>query len=79
MPRYHFNVYDGVTAIDKEGTQHANVAEARIEAMRFAARHLHEEAENGVLGEEWRVEVTDGRGMILFRIDVMMSASAAVG
>ena len=79
MPHYHFNIFDGVASIDQEGTQLPGTTEAMQTAMRYAADVLREEACKPILGEEWRVEVTDGRGMILFRIDMMLSASPALG
>ena len=77
MPRYHFNVYDGVTALDGEGTQLDGPLQARREGMRLASELMRSEANCPRIGEEWRIEVTDGRGMILFQIDVMLNDSPA--
>ena len=79
MPRFHFNVFDGVTAIDREGTQLAGTEEARAEGLRLAGAILAEEAHKADFGKDWRLEITDGRGMILFRIDILLSESAAMG
>lgn len=79
MPRYHFNVYDGDTTLDRDGTQLLGPDEARRESIRLASELLRSQAARSRIGEEWRVEVTDGRGMILFRIDILMRESAALG
>ena len=69
MPRFHFNVYDGVNQIDREGTELENYDEARIEAMRLAGKILQSTAHRLVLGEDWRMELTDDTELILFRLD----------
>ena len=79
MPRFHFNVYDGVSEIDREGTQLPSVLDARAEGLRLAGALLIEEAAKAAIKKDWRLEVTDGRGMILFRIDILLSVSPAVG
>ena len=79
MPRYHFNVYDGVTLTDQEGTELADIDVARHEGVRLASELLRLGAGREKLGEDWRVEITDGGGMILFRIDIVINAAAAIG
>lgn len=79
MPRYHFNVHDGHSTSDTDGTDLASALHARLEAVRLAGRILHDEAKHVMLADEWRMEVTDPAGLILFRIDVLLRASAAVG
>ena len=79
MPRYHFNVFDGATILDQDGTQLSGPDDARRESIRLASELLRSEVAKAEIGEEWRVEVTDGRGMILFRIDILMRESAALG
>lgn len=79
MPRYHFNVYDGEATLDRDGTALSGPDDARRESIRLASELLRSEAVRSRIGEEWRVEVTDGRGMILFRIDILMRGSAALG
>ncbi len=70
MPRFHFNVLDGVSEIDKEGIELANVDAAWHEARRLASGIIREDDEWERLGDDWRIEVTDHRGNIIFRIDV---------
>ena len=47
MPRFHFNIMDGVSEIDREGTELPNVDAAWREA-----RHLA----SGIIKEGWGVE-----------------------
>ena len=79
MPRYHFNVYDNATLIDREGAHLADIDVARGEGIRLAGDLLRSQARKEKFAEDWHVDVTDGRGMILFRIDVAVNASAAAG
>ena len=70
MPLFHFNVLDGVTDLDTEGTELLNVDAAWREARMLAGDIIKDDGEWAKLGEEWRIEVTDHAGLILFRIDV---------
>lgn len=78
MPHYHFNVYDGVSEIDRVGTELGDHNEARIEAMRLAGEILENTAHRLALGEDWRMEVTDSSGLILFRLDFTVMESSAL-
>ena len=75
MPRYHFNVYDGVTLLDKKGVELPNATFARREAIRYSGVLLEEGADKDDLGAEWRMEVTDETGLILFRLDFFVTPS----
>lgn len=70
MPLFHFNVLDGVSDIDHEGTELPDVDAAWREARLLAGDIIKDESEWQKLGDEWRIEVTDHAGLILFRIDV---------
>ena len=78
MPRYHFNVYDGVVLLDKKGVELPDLIFARREAIRYAGVLLEEGARLESLGQEWRMEVTDGTDLILFRLDFFVTPSSAV-
>ena len=77
MPRFHFNVYNGVSFVDREGQELAGWDEARIEAIRQSGDIIKGEAKRIALGEDWRMEITDERGLVLFRLDFIVVASAA--
>jgi hypothetical protein len=78
MPRYYFNIYDGVDILDDVGTELPDAVFARREAIRYSGAILEDEAERLSLGEEWRMEVLDGTGLMLFCLNFMVTASPAV-
>ena len=78
MPRYHFNVYDGHSEMDRIGTEFVNVVEARIQALELAGGLIRESARQADFGEDWRIEVTDSDGMLLFRMDLIVVDAPAV-
>ncbi len=78
MPRYHFNIYGGAVSLDAKGTLLVSAKEARREGLRLAGAVLSIETGDLRNEREWRLEVTDERGMILYRIDVMVSESSAM-
>lgn len=78
--RYFFNVAGAVTEPDTKGLEIGSLSEARIRAVRFANEHLIERPELIWLGEEFRVEVTDDQGQLLFTfIAVGVDAPAGEG
>ena len=77
MPRYHFNVYDGVTVLDPDGVELADWERALYEAIRNCGEVLNDNAKRIALGEDWRMEITDDTGLVLFRSDFSVMRSAA--
>ena len=75
MPRYFFNVHDGHSQLDKDGTDLAGPDEAHAMAMRLAGEIFRDEAERMVLGTAWRVAVLDEAGKSVFGVQVYLSAS----
>jgi hypothetical protein len=67
MPRYHFNVHDGTSIPDPEGSELPDLASARVQAVRLAADLLREHRSFWNEGE-WKMDVTDGEGLILFSL-----------
>jgi hypothetical protein len=63
---FFFNVAGAVYDPDGEGVEFATISEARIEAVKFAGRMLHDRPDLAWRGEEYRVEVTDQNQLILF-------------
>ena len=64
--RYFFNLAGAVQNPDDEGQDLPSLSAARIEAARFAGQYLRDRPETAWLGEEFRVEVTNGDGLTLF-------------
>lgn len=78
MPRYHFHIHDGRSIIDTDGMVLDDTAQARRMAIRLSGQYFDNEADLVSLGEEWRMEVTDDQGLILFRLDFVVTAAASV-
>ena len=77
MPRFHFNIFDGTSTLDPEGTELADWQVARLEAIRLVWEVLRDEAARVAIGEDWRMEVTDDTGLVLFRLDFNVMGTAA--
>lgn len=78
MPCYHFNVYDGRSSVDDDGTEYPDATFARREAIRYAGAILEDEAARLAVGEEWRLEVTDSIGFILFCLSFTVTEAPAI-
>lgn len=78
MPRFYFNVHDGKSGLDTQGTDLPDWRTARIEAIRLAGEILKDEASHIVLGDNWRIDVTDHRGLILFQMAILLIDSPVV-
>jgi hypothetical protein len=68
MPRYFFNRTDGYVERDREGTELRDLSDARIQAIVFAGESLRDEPEKIWNGDDFRVEVTDDMGLLLFTV-----------
>jgi hypothetical protein len=68
MPRYYFDVYDSANVPDFDGTELANLAVARVEAVRLAGRSLLHEPEAFWEQSDWHLDVTNHDGAHLFRL-----------
>lgn len=78
MPRFHFHVHDGCSTLDTEGTELPDPQAARLEAIRIAGDILKHDAHRIALGEDWRIEVTDDTGLILFQMTFLVIESPAM-
>jgi len=79
MPRYHFNVHDGTDLPDVEGTELPSLDHARREAVRYSGCLLRDHADAFWTGEEWRMDVTDERGLILFSLMFVATNAPSTG
>ena len=75
MPRFHFNVYDGVASPDDAGSDLTSVAEARVEAVMLFGSILREKAHEFWADQGMQLQVTDDSGLVLFTLS--MSANVA--
>jgi len=68
MPFFHFNVYDGISLPDLDGHELPGLDSARIEAVKLSGNLIREMGPGFWSGDEWRLEVTDAEGLILFTL-----------
>jgi hypothetical protein len=68
MPRYFFNVIDGRSIIDNQGSELAGLKEARVEAIQLAGAILRDEGDKFWKGEEWHMDVTDASGLSVLKL-----------
>lgn len=69
MPRYHFNVHNGVGVVaDEEGRELPDVDAARAEAVRGIRSLIAEEVMGGRVDLRGRLDLTDGDGKVLAAI-----------
>lgn len=78
LPRYFFNIFDGRSTPDTDGTELPDWQAVRREAIRLAGHVLRDEATRLIPDEEWRMEVTDHTGLTLFQIDLSFTEAPAV-
>ena len=75
MPHYYFNSADGARERDREGTELADDAAAQVEAVKFAGEVLKDAPEWLWERGQWRVEVTNDDGELLFAV-IMLAMDA---
>jgi hypothetical protein len=63
---FFFNQAGAIYDPDVEGMEFATVAEARVQAVKFAGEALRDRPELAWTGDEYRVEVTDESQLLLF-------------
>lgn len=78
MPRYYFNVYDGVSSPDQDGTELADLAGAKIAALRLMGQLLNDDPDSFWNNHQWRLDVTNDAGLTLFTLMFAAVESAAI-
>ena len=76
--RYFFNLAGAVYDPDVEGVELPDIVSARLEAVRFSAGELLNRPEIIWKGEEFRVEVTDDKQLVLFTVITLGVDGASV-
>jgi hypothetical protein len=61
MPRFYFEISDGVCIPDEEGHELPNLADARFEAMRSARSIMRDDVARGILSLKDSVRILDAR------------------
>lgn len=78
MPRYKFHVSDGRADVTPDEEDLPDVEAARREGIRRAGATLVLDAHILRPDTEWRLEVKDELGLVLYRMDFSITASSAV-
>lgn len=78
MSLYFFNVFDGHSSADTEGTDLPNRQSARREAIRLTGDILRDEAPRLIADEDWRLEVTDTAGRLVLALDLFLTEAPSV-
>lgn len=68
MPRYFFNVHDGESFPDLQGTELIDLNAARTEAIRFSGSLLRDRPDTFWSSKLWALEVCDDHGLRLFTL-----------
>ena len=79
MPRYCFNVRKDSHTPSSVGVELDNVRAARLEAIRLMGDELRHKPDEFWTDQEWYIEVTDDRGLILFTMFSAALGSPATG
>ena len=75
MPRYRFNVHDGLGLVeDEEGCELPDAESARGEAVKGARSLIAEDVLHGRLDLAGRVDVLDSEGRLLFSVSFTEAA-----
>ena len=65
MPRYFFNVYDDVVAVDEEGLDLPNLQAARLHAIAGARDLIVSQVKHGYMIRSHWIDVADEQGAIV--------------
>lgn len=68
MPRYFFHDVAGRRQRDTKGMSLPNIKAARIEAIAYAGQVLRDRPDKVWASGQWRVEVADEEGRLLFTL-----------
>lgn len=77
MPRYNIELRTHDRVWDTLEAELSDLRELRIEMARFVGELLREHAEEIWQDQDWRVDVTDERGLILYVMHISATDTAA--
>ncbi len=76
MPRYFFDIENGVHTPDTEGVVLSGAAEARVQATAMAGEMLREGSARLWETGEWRLDVRGETGEMVFELSLLTKKSA---
>lgn len=77
MPRFHIALRTENTISDTLDVERDNLTDLRIELARFVGELLQDHAQQIWIDEDWRVDVTDETGLILFVMQISATDTPA--
>lgn len=78
MSRFHFHLQDDHFYPDEEGMELADLKAARSTAIRMTAELLSDHLGDFWDGRQWKLEVTDDQGSLLFALSFSASDAPVV-
>ena len=69
MPRFFFDIHDGASLPDQEGTELPGLKEAYPQAITTAGQTLKEAGMDLLAGTPWRMEVNNEEGRLLLTLN----------
>jgi hypothetical protein len=79
VPRYFFNLHNGASDLDTEGTELTSDDAARIAAVQFAAGLLGDEGPLHASGTAWHLDVLDEAKRTVCSVSVIVTVSNKAG
>ena len=78
MPRFFFNVHDGSLQSDEVGYELATIGDAHRVAVETMGSMMRDSPGQFAADGEWRMEVIDDRGMVMFALhSILVEAPAS--
>ena len=77
MPFYNFEVRTPSHVMLTEGAVMADTVAARVEAAKRVGKLLHDHAGQIWVDQDWQMDITDEKGLILYVIHINAMRSAA--
>lgn len=78
MPRYHFDITDQGSKPNTVGMDFPDWQSAQREAIRLAGEMIIAGSARDQVIDDWSMSVTDGGGLILFRLDFVVGNASVL-
>jgi hypothetical protein len=77
MPHYNIELRSADRVWETLDVDRDDIAALRVEMARFVGQLLRDHAEQVWIDQDWRVDVTDDRGLILYVMHIFATDTAA--
>lgn len=77
MTRYFFNITNGTVVTDHDGTEFADLGEARQAAVKLFCSIVADDPSLVLKRSDFSIEVTDERGLVMFLVQMLTVSSPA--